>query len=147
MFASGTIDRHLLDGITIFGVLLGMLGSFYLAYDVFRLPILKKLTWSLTCALPPAVIAMSVVGAFGFTSAQNQADVLKDMLVSGLYWGLFGAGTAYYTLRSQPYESRLQEIFSLTDTLRGLVAGAILAVVCGLGKYRLFAHLQVSPAI
>ncbi len=128
MFASGTIDRHLLDGITIFGLLLGILGSFYLAYDVFRLPILQKLTWSLTCALPPAVIAMSVVGAFGFTSVQHQADVLKDMLISGLYWGLFGAGTAYYTLRSQPYESRLQEIFSVTDTLRGLVAGAILGL-------------------
>ena len=129
MFAGISIDRHFLDGITIFGLLIGMLGSFYLAYDVFRLPILQKLTWSLTCALPPAVIAMSVVGAFGFTSTQNQADVLKNMLVSGLYWGVFGAGTAYYTLRTQPYESRLQEIFSFSDTLRGLVAGAILGLV------------------
>jgi len=75
---------------------------------------------------------MSIVGASGFIGSQNKTDVLEEMLLSGLYWGLFGAGTAYYTLRSQPYESRLQEIFSVTDTVRGLIAGVILGAIPGI---------------
>src|SRR5437763_17008464 len=54
------------------------------------------------------------------------------MLESGLYWGLFAAGIVYYTLRTQPYESRLQKIFSFPDTVRGLVVGAILGIILAL---------------
>ena len=101
------IDRHILDGITIAGLLLGVLGSLYLAYEFLdrKQEILHWITMYFTSAMMSIGGYIALWGSFfiymlylsPYTLVNlNENDLLRNGVIAGAVVGIFVSVSGFY---------------------------------------------------
>lgn len=90
LIADFALDHHLLDGLTILGLLFGVLGSLYLAYDLLdrKYGILRRLTEALTLAMLTVPFASLIALDFATTATGDNQGLAPT---SSRAWFLFVA--------------------------------------------------------